>query len=63
MAIGASALCGIPCGVYTTHSADSECACEENSAPSPLMEREERFLGVACDRNGRVAKVMRTAEW
>jgi hypothetical protein len=58
-AMGAKAVCGIPWGVYMTHSAASG-AVEEGS--SPYMDSDERFLGVV-ERKGCVAKVMRSAEW
>lgn len=59
-AIGESAACGMPCGVYITHSAGSE-PVDELSSP-PCINRDERFLGVGA-RKGCVAKVMRSAEW
>lgn len=37
---------------------------DSSSAPSPFMLSDERrFLGVAFERKGCVAKVMRRAEW
>lgn len=61
-AIGLSAAAVMPCGVYTTHSAASVLVFDASSAPSPYIDKEERFLGEVCDWNGRVANVIKRAE-
>jgi len=65
VAIGLRASWGMPCGVYITHSASSPLMLDDSSsAPSPfILSVERRFLGVAVDRKGCVAKVIRSAEW
>ena len=63
-AIGLSAACGMPWGVYIIASAASPFVDEKlSSRPSPFMESDERCLRGVVERKGCVAKVMSSAEW